>query len=72
MDASRAKEKLILVAARSFFTASAFDLKKFEKVKVWKRFYLTLRNRGEALPSEMLPEDIPLGAYRLDKWSNED
>ncbi|WP_297475999.1 DEAD/DEAH box helicase [Thermococcus sp.] len=70
--ASRAKEKLILVAAKSFFTASAFDLEKFEKVRVWKRFYLTLRNKGEALPSELSPEDIQLNGYRLDKWDDED
>jgi len=68
--ASRMKEKLILVASRSFFTASAFDLEQFEKVKVWKRFYLRLRNRGEKLSPGSIPSEVKINAYRLEKWKD--
>ncbi|RLG50006.1 MAG: DNA helicase [Thermoproteota archaeon] len=70
--ASRMKEKLILVASRSFFTASAFDLEQFEKVKVWKRFYLRLRDRGEklSLDSKSILPEVKIKAYRLEKWKD--
>ncbi|ALM76050.1 bifunctional RecB family nuclease/DEAD/DEAH box helicase [Thermococcus barophilus] len=66
--ASRMKEKLVLVAARSFFTASAFDLEQFEKVRVWKRFYLRLRNRGERLSLDSILLGVKINAYRLGEW----
>ncbi|QDA31331.1 DNA helicase [Thermococcus indicus] len=70
--ASRMREKLILIASKSLFTASAFDLEQFEKVKVWKRFYLRVKKSGETSP--MLDfraiEDIPIrvSLYRLREW----
>ncbi|KUH34002.1 hypothetical protein APY94_03775 [Thermococcus celericrescens] len=66
--ASRMKEKLIVVASRSFFAASAFDLDEFEKVKVWKRFYLRLRNSGEKLALGSMDPEVKINAYRLEKW----
>lgn len=68
--ASRMKEKLVLVAARSFFTASAFDLEQFEKVKVWKRFYLRLKNKGETLSLDSILPEVKTNAYRLGKWKS--
>jgi len=70
--ASRMREKLILVTSRSFFTASAFDLAQFEKIKVWKRFYLRVKIFGENLPiwdfGLGIDPRIKIRAYRLDKW----
>jgi len=70
--ASRMKEKLILVASKSFFTASAFDLEQFEKIKVWKRFYLRVKTFGEYRSiwdwNLALNPVVRIMAYRLKKW----
>ncbi|AEH24343.1 DNA helicase related protein [Pyrococcus yayanosii CH1] len=45
--ASRAKEKLILIASENLFTLSAHDLDHFEKLRPWKKFYLLMTRKEE-------------------------
>ncbi|ASJ15761.1 DNA helicase [Thermococcus chitonophagus] len=60
--ASRAKEKLIMIASRNIFTLTPRDLDTFELVRPWKRFYVRMRE-GERF--EWKVGDVRVEAYRM-------
>ncbi|MFA4668219.1 AAA domain-containing protein [Pyrococcus kukulkanii] len=60
--ASRAKEKLIMIASRNIFTLTPRDLDTFELVRPWKRFYVRMRE-GEKL--SWVFKGVNIEAYRI-------